>query len=76
MTSRSRQWAVLGLVVLAYFILFPGDLSAVLNPAEKLLALSGAVSPWLYVLLGVALLCWTALRICGSRPAGRDVPPR
>jgi hypothetical protein len=56
---------VLGAVALAYFVAYPEDLAAVLAPAQRVLGLSSAVSPWLYGLLAVALACRTADRIWG-----------
>jgi hypothetical protein len=76
--TPSRLWAVILCLALAYFILYPQDLGFLVAPFERILVLSGAVSPWLYGLLAVALLCWTALRICGRRqdhPKIADMPP-
>ena len=70
--------AVLGVLAFTYFVFYPHDLASILNPLEKILALSNAVAPWLYGVIAVAILCWTALRIWGNRPARetkRDVPP-
>jgi hypothetical protein len=67
--TRSRPWAVLGVLAFVYFLLYPQDLAAVLRPVEQVLGLSTAVSPWLYGVVAVAILCWTALRIWGGRPA-------
>jgi hypothetical protein len=57
---------VFGVLVLAYFVLFPQDIALVLNPVEKLLGLSNAVSLGAYLVLAVAILRWTALRIWGT----------
>jgi hypothetical protein len=65
---------VAGLLVLAYFVLFPDDLAILLNPLQQLLQVSSAVSPWLYGLIGVGLVCWTMLRIWGQG-ARREIPP-
>jgi hypothetical protein len=66
--------SLFGVLVVAYFVLFPDDLAALIGPLEQLLRLSQAVSPWLYALIGVALLCWTLDRIWG-KGARREVPP-
>ncbi len=71
MTALAKRLTVLGAAALAYFVAYPADLAAVLNPAERLLAVSYAVSPWLYALLGMGLLCRTAVSIWGRR----DAPP-
>ena len=68
-----RLFVAIGFAAI-YFICYPQDLAVVLNPVEKLLGLSGVVSPWLYGLLAVALLCGTAFRIWGSK--SRDVVER
>lgn len=81
MTIRSKHFgrpAVLGALAFLYFVCYPHDLSAILSPAEKVLALSNAVSPWLYGVIAVAILSKTALRIRDGRPTGevtRGVPP-
>jgi hypothetical protein len=69
---------VLGAAALAYFVAYPENLAAVLAPAQRILGLSSAVSPWLYGLLAVGLVCRTADRIWGRGAlATRDraVPP-
>jgi hypothetical protein len=58
--------AVLGVVTFVYFVFFPHDLAAILAPLEKILAVSSAVSPWLYGVIAVGILSWTALRIWGG----------
>jgi len=60
---------LLGVPAFVYFVLFPQDLDHVLAPAEKVLALSGAVSPWLYAVIGVATISWTIIRVWGGRGA-------
>ena len=68
MTTRPRTLAlplgVLGAMAFVYFVVFPQDLTAV----KRVLALSSAVSPALYGLIAIAILCWTAVRIWGTRP--------
>ena len=74
MTVGSNQFfarlVVLIVLALAYFVIFPQDLAALLSLLEKILAVSYAISPWLYGLLAVGLVCWTAVRIWGSRAPG------
>jgi hypothetical protein len=70
--------AVLGVIVLAYFVCYPQDLAALLAPLERLLAVSNAISLGLYAVIAVAILAWTALRIWDRRSgskAGRETPP-
>lgn len=48
-----------------YFVIFPGDLAAVLAPASQVLNLSTAVSPWLYVVIAVAIVMRAVTRTWG-----------
>ncbi len=64
---RSVKPLVAGGLILSYFVTFPGDLKAVLNPLEAILRLTSAVSPWFFGLAAVGLLSWTALRLWGGR---------
>jgi Na+/H+-dicarboxylate symporter len=78
MFNRSNHWfmrfVLLFVLALAYFVIFPQDWSTLLSLAERILAVSNAVSPWLYGLLGVGLVCWTMIRIWGkaTREAGQE----
>lgn len=56
-----------------YFMVFPADFANVLAPVERLLALSQSISPWLYGLIAVALVCATAVRI-GARTTSTPPP--
>ena len=56
---------VVVLVVVAYFVAYPEDLS----PFERVLNLSNAVSPWLYVVLGAGIIAWSLGRIFSKRGA-------
>jgi Na+-driven multidrug efflux pump len=64
---------ILAGAVIAYFIIFPDDLSAFFAPAREILSLSNAVSPWLYALLVSGVIAWTLAR-CFGRP--RDLTAR
>ncbi len=71
-TNRfSGRYVVLAVFAFAYFLIFPQDWSAILSLVERVLAISNGVSPWLYAVLGVALVCWTMIRIWG-REAGEE----
>jgi hypothetical protein len=70
------RWLILLAAVLAYFVFFPDDLSTLLQPIHPLanavsaaLAVTQAVSPWLYALAAVALICWTIVRVWGRQAA-------
>jgi hypothetical protein len=66
------RFVLLFVLALAYFVIFPQDWSALLSLVERILAVSNAVSPWLYGLLGVGLVCWTMMRIWGRRAQVED----
>jgi len=73
-----------GLVVLAYFLVYPEDVTAVVAPVATMvkgiaaplasvLQLSTSVSPWLYGVIAVGIVAWTIVRVWGgrtARPAG------
>ena len=61
--SYPNRWWVVAAVALVYFIVFPDDVRAIVLPLETLLAVSYSISPWLYGLAAVALVCWTLRRI-------------
>lgn len=48
-----------------YFVVFPADLAAVLAPAAQVLNLSTAASPWLYVVIAVAIAARAVTRTWG-----------
>ncbi len=82
MTTRSKHLAVrlalLGALAVAYFVIFPEDVDGVTAPVGKVLALSGAVSPGLYGVVGVGILSWTVIRVWGNGRGAvreREVPP-
>ncbi len=53
-----RRTLFVSLLIVAYFIMFPGDLA----PIERILGLTEKVSPWFYAALGLAPLGWAAVR--------------
>ncbi len=72
-----RPVVIVPVLIVVYFLAFPSDL-AILRPLTEvlissngvltqILALSGRVSPWLYILLGVAILSRTVTRIWGQK---------
>jgi hypothetical protein len=73
-SSLVVRFIVVSTLAVAYFVLFPDDLATAINPLQQLLQLSYAVSPWLYALIGTALVCWTLDRIWG-KGARREIPP-
>lgn len=82
MNSRTRQRgfyvAVLGVLAFAYFVSYPQDLIIILGLLEKVLVVSSSVSPWLYGVIAVGILSWTALRIWSGKPTNvgsQEVPP-
>jgi hypothetical protein len=72
---HNRLWtARLAGLAFAYFVLYPQDLSAMLNPVERTLTVSNAASPWLYAVIGVGILSWTVMRIRGKDPVHAERP--
>ncbi len=67
-TPGLRRLAVIAAAVFAYFVAFPDDLPSCLAPLERILGLTTAVSPWLYVVLGGAVAAWAITRVFGGRP--------
>ncbi len=72
-----RPVAVVPALIVVYFLAFPGDL-AILRPLTEvlissdgvltqILALSGRLSPWLYMLLSVAIVSRAVTRIWGQK---------
>lgn len=78
--ARRARLLTLAGAVLAYFVVFPGDLAAIVTPVESLLGLSRSIAPGLYALIVAGVLAWAALRIWGpSRTAPTTLvapPPR
>ncbi len=61
---------ILAVAALAYFVVYPDELSAILASMENVLSITNSVSPWLYLLIGTAVIAWTLTRIFGrSKPA-------
>ena len=61
-------------LVFVYFVAFPADLQTLIEPlsavvtfVNAILVLSNTVSPWLYMLLAVAVLSRTLTRIWAQR---------
>ena len=55
----------LGVLAYGYLVMYPEDLADMLAPAERLLAITSALSPWLYGLFGVALASRALTQIWG-----------
>jgi len=69
---------VLPALLVIYFLVMPADLEALVEPVTevlllaiaaltKVLAMSGVVSPWLYILLSVLIIAKTVTRIWGPK---------
>lgn len=76
-SPAAARWVALAGLVFAYFVVFPGDATAVTAPVANLLRLSRAISPWLYLVVGVGIIAWTALAIWGPKASsGTDLSER
>jgi Na+-driven multidrug efflux pump len=73
MSTESRRYTIVAGVVLAYFVIFPDDLTAVLAPAREILSLTNTISPWLYVVLASVIIAWALVRCFGR---SRDITVR
>jgi hypothetical protein len=65
MSPERERLVVVGAAAAAYFIAFPEDLA----PVRDVIALTNAVSPWLYAALLGSVACWAAVRLFGPRIA-------
>lgn len=60
---RLARLLSLGVAVLAYFVVFPADLAAIVEPLKSILGLSQSIATGLYVLIAVVIVTWVAVRI-------------
>ena len=81
-SNRALGPLILAALAVVYFILYPSDFAAILDPLDlvinligKILGLTMAISPWLYGVAGVAMLGWTAVRIWAPRRESSGIPP-
>jgi Na+-driven multidrug efflux pump len=68
MSIEARRWAIVVGVILAYFVLMPEDLPAVLAPAREVLSLTQSISPWLYMVVAAGIIAWALVRCFGRSP--------
>jgi hypothetical protein len=69
MSPEREKWIIVTITGLAYLSAFPEDLPTVVAPAREVLALTDAVSPWLYAVLAAAVIAWAVVR-CFGRSSG------
>ncbi len=62
MSNDFRRIMIVAGVIFAYFIILPDDLTAVLAPARKVLALTNDISPWLYVVAAAGVIARALVR--------------
>ena len=63
MSPERERLVVLGAAAAAYFVAFPEDLV----PLRDLIALTNAVSPWLYAAVLGMVAAWAAVRLFGRK---------
>jgi Sec-independent protein secretion pathway component TatC len=68
MSIESRRWVIVAGVVLAYFVLMPADLPAVLASAREVLSLTQSISPWLYMVVAAGIIARALVRCFGRSP--------
>ena len=73
MSPESKRRTILAGLVLAYFVGFPSDLTAILAPAREVLSLTNAVSPWVYPVVASGVIAWALVRCFGR---SQDVAAR
>ncbi len=66
MFEKDRRFAVLALLVLAYFVSYPEDVQAISAPISVFLNLSTAISPWFYGVVAVAIFTSAMVKIWGG----------
>jgi hypothetical protein len=67
-SAIAKRSAVFAVLAVAYFVVYPQDLAALLNPIERMLNVSYAISPGLYVVIGLGIVSRTILGIWGNKP--------
>ena len=71
MSRRAYSLTVIAGAAVAYFLLYPGDLTVVVatvaTPVDQILRLTHAVAPWAYAVLIALILVNGAVRIWGRR---------
>ena len=64
--SATVPWSIIGVSVFAYFVIYPGDIEALITPFAVALGLFHQVPPWLYVTVIALILSCTATKIWGK----------
>jgi hypothetical protein len=72
MSPEREPWIVATVAGSAYFGAFPDDLPAVVAPVREVLALTDAVSPWLYGVLAAAVIAWAIVRCLGRNSGASE----
>ena len=72
MRADPRKVAIVAGLALAYFVVFPDDLTALVAPLANLL---GAFPTAAYILAGIALVCLTATSLLRPRLGRAPAPP-
>jgi hypothetical protein len=71
MATQCSKWCVaatiLAVLIGAYFLSFPQDSALLAGAVATVLSWTSLISPWLYGLVAVWLVCQTALRISCAR---------
>jgi hypothetical protein len=70
-TSLRKRGGWLLVAAVVYFIAYPEDLQACLAPVQLVLQLTNELAGGAWLLAGVALVCWTALRFANARTTAR-----
>ena len=63
----ARPWVMIATCVLIYFVAFPDDMYHVTAPMTILFDVSNSVSPWLYVVIAVAIAASAMTKTWGTK---------
>ena len=66
-SSSTITLVVLITAVFAYFVAFPEDARAVTAPIARVLGLTQAISFGLYMVVAVAIIAWTIVKVWGRK---------
>ncbi|HEY0984353.1 hypothetical protein [Schlesneria sp.] len=75
MTDRQRHIVVLVISVIAYFLIYPDDITRFTAPVSDVLTLTFSISPWMYGLAAVAVIIYGAMKIHGRASLDRSQRP-
>jgi len=67
MCDKNRCGLILTFAALTYFVAFPEDAQSIATPVATFLSLTSSVSPWLYGVVAIGIVCSAIVKTCGAR---------